>query len=166
MSAGGLARLLTQRDPHAAALQKVAFVLPASWSGFSPALSAAMDDGTARIRALLDAHDRDGLITYFLSREPARAWAAQKVDALLTTDMADGVGLAQKIAVDHPQAAATFTGDVLILTHEDDPSHPVEVARDYAAAFPHAQLEILPPGSILWRGRTRIREILTSFFND
>ena len=174
MSAGGLARLLTQRDPHATALQKVAFVLPASWSGFSPALSDAIDEGVAQVRALLEARDRAGLITYFLSREPAevqalepaRAWAAQKVDALLTTDMSDGVGLAQQIAVDHPQAAAAFAGDVLVLTHEDDPSHPVEVARDYAAAFPHAQLEILPPGSILWRGRTRIRAILTSFFND
>ncbi|GAA4516542.1 hypothetical protein GCM10023159_28270 [Brevibacterium yomogidense] len=174
MSAGGLARLLTSGDPHAAALEKVAFVLPASWAGFSPALAQAIDDSLARLRALLAGGDRDGIVDYFLSREPAevqalepaRAWARQKVDALLDTDLSDGVGLAAKIAVDSPEAAQHFTGDVLVLTHEDDPSHPVEVARDYADAFPQARLEILPPGSILWRGRARIREILNEFFND
>ena len=174
MSAGGLARLLTDGDPHAAALQRVAFVLPASWAGFSPDLAAAIDDSLARIRSLLAAGDREGLVEHFLSREPAevrelepaRAWARQKADALLETDMSDGIGLAAEFAVDHPDAARGFTGDVLVLTHEDDPSHPVEVARDYADAFPQARLEVLPPGSILWRGRTRIREILTDFFND
>src|SRR5699024_493200 len=128
----------------------------------------------ARIRSLLAAGDREGLVEHFLSREPAevrelepaRAWARQKADALLETDMSDGIGLAAEFAVDHPDAARGFTGDVLVLTHEDDPSHPVEVARDYADAFPQARLEVLPPGSILWRGRTRIREILTDFFND
>lgn len=173
MSAGGLARLLTSGDTHTAALTKVAFVLPASWAGFSPTLSDAIDDSLTRIRRLLADGDRDGLVDYFLSREPAevqtlepaRAWARQKVDALVETDMSDGVGLAVKIAVDQPEAAGDFAGDVLVLTHEDDASHPVEVAREYAAAFPRAQLEVLPPGSILWRGRTRIRQILTDFFN-
>ena len=174
MSAGGLARLLTSRDPSATPLTKVALVLPASWAGFSPALGDEIAANVSRIRTLLAAGDRAGLIEHFLSREPAevqalepaRAWAAQKVDALLTTDMADGVGLAEQVAVEHPEAAAEFPGEVLVLTHEDDPSHPVEVARDVAAAFRNSQLEILPPGSILWRGRTRIREILTDFFND
>lgn len=174
MSAGGLARLLTSQHPSAAPLTKVALVLPASWAGFSPELSADITANVTRIRALLAAGDRTGLIEHFLSREPAevqalepaRAWAAQKVDALLTTDMADGVGLAEQIAVEDPEAAAEFPGEVLVLTHEDDPSHPVEVAREAVAAFRSAQLEILPPGSILWRGRTRIREILTDFFND
>src|SRR5699024_5497481 len=141
-------------------------------AGFSPALAHAIDDSLARLRALLAAGDRDALVDYFLSREPAevqalgpaRAWARQKVDALLDTDMSDGVGLAAKFAVEDPEAAQDFSGEVLVLTHEDDPSHPVEVARDYAVAFPHAQLEVLPPGSILWRGRARIREILTEFF--
>ena len=173
MSAGGLARLITSGDPHATALTKVAFVLPASWAGFSPALSDAIDGSLARIRSLLADGDRDGLVDYFLSREPAgvqalepaRAWARQKVDALVDTDMSDGVGLAAEIAVDQPEAAGDFAGDVLILTHEDDASHPVEVAREYAASFPRSRLEVLPPGSILWRGRTRIRQILTDFFN-
>ncbi|SMY11723.1 alpha/beta fold hydrolase [Brevibacterium jeotgali] len=173
MSAGGLARLITSGDPRATALTKVAFVLPASWAGFSPTLSDALDDSLTRIRRLLADGDRDGLVDHFLSREPAevralepaRAWTRQKVDALVDTDMSDGVGLAAEIAVDQPEAAADFAGDVLVLTQEEDASHPVEIARDYAAAFPRARLEVLAPGSILWRGRTRIRRLLTDFFN-
>lgn len=173
MSAGGLARLITSRDPAAAGLEKVAFVLPASWAGFSVQQQDDIDAGVARVRGLLAAGDRDGLIAYFLSREPAevqalepaRAWAAQKVDALLSTDMSHGIGLAARTAVTDPAAAADFRGEVLVLSHEDDPSHPAEIARDYAAAFPRACLEVLPPGSILWRGRVEVRRILTEFFD-
>lgn len=178
MSAGGFARLLTSGDAAALALEKVAFVLPASWAGFAAEQQAVIDAGVSQVRALLEAGDRAGLIAHFLAREPvevqalepARAWAAQKVDALLETDMSDGVGLAAQIAVADPATAsadaARFSGEVLVLTHEDDPSHPVQVAQEYAQAFPRARLEVLPPGSILWRGRAEVRRILTEFFND
>ena len=55
------------------------------------------------------------------------------------------------------EAAGAFRGEALVLTHEDDRSHPVSVARDCAAAFPRASLEVLPAGSILWRGRSEVR---------
>lgn len=174
MSAGGLARLITERAPEAARLERVAFVLPASWDGFGPQLAARNADYSQRIRQALSSGDREALAAELLAREPAevqtmapaRAWVRAKVDALFDTDMSDGVGLAERIAVDAPGAAADFEGEVLVLTHEDDPSHPVEIARAYAAAFPAARLEILPPGSILWRGRSEVRRILTEFFND
>ncbi|WP_029088231.1 alpha/beta fold hydrolase [Brevibacterium album] len=176
MSAGGFARLLTAGDPAALALERIAFVLPASWAGFSPEQQAIIETGVSHVRALLEAGDRAGLIAHFLAREPvevqalepARAWVGQKVDALLETDMSEGVGLAAEVAVADPGTAsadaARYSGEVLVLTHEDDPSHPVEVAEEYAAAFPRARLEVLPPGSILWRGRAEVRRILTEFF--
>lgn len=173
MSAGGLARLITDGDAAARRLHKVALVLPASWDGFSPELAQRTADYVDRVRTALITGDREALVTGMLEREPAevqsmppvQAWVRSKVDALFDTDMSDGVGLAQEIAVDRPAAAADFSGRVLVLTHENDPSHPVEIARAYARAFPGAQLEILPEGSILWRGRSEVRRILTEFFN-
>ncbi|WP_349829573.1 alpha/beta hydrolase [Brevibacterium litoralis] len=174
MSAGGLARLVTSRDPHAETLQKLVFVLPASWAGFPAHLAARNRQYTADVRRFLSTGDRAGMLEYLLAREPAEvaamppavAWARAKVDALFDTDMSDGAGLSTQIAVDDPDAAADFAGEVLVLTHEDDAAHPVEIARDYAAAFTRSHLEVLPEGSILWKGRSDVRRILTEFLND
>ena len=174
MSAGGLARLITQSAPMAQGLERVAFVLPASWAGFSPELEARLHSEMTHLRAVVEAGDREELLDWMLRREPAevaqlapaQAWAAAKVDALLSTDLADGVGLAERIAVEHPEGAKDFAGEVLVLTHEDDPSHTLEVAQAYADAFAHARLVVLPAGSILWRGRSEVRRVLTDFFND
>ena len=174
MSAGGLARLITSRHPAATGLEKVAFVLPASFDGFPDHIAARNTEHLALMRRLLDAGDREGLYSELLATEPddltaakpVQDWVRQKVDALFDTDMSDGVGLAGEIAVDNPEAAADFTGEVLVLTHEDDPAHPVEMAKRYAEAFPTAELIVLPAGSILWKGRSEVRRILTGFFND
>lgn len=174
MSAGGLARLITSRHPAATKLEKVAFVLPASFDGFPDHIAARNTEHLALMRGLLDAGDREGLYDALLAAEPddltvhrpVQDWVRQKVDALFDTDMSDGVGLAGEIAVDSPAAAAEFTGDVLVLTHEDDPAHPVEMAQRYAEAFPAAELVVLPAGSILWKSRSEVRRILTGFFND
>ncbi|MCQ9385993.1 alpha/beta hydrolase [Brevibacterium sp. 50QC2O2] len=173
MSAGGLARLVTEGDPAACGLEKIAFVLPASWDHFTRELAARTARYSELLRTYLDTGDREGLTTALLAREPeqvrrlepAHAWTRAKVDAIFDTDMRDGIDLARRIAVDHPEAAAGFPGEVLVLTHEEDPSHPVEIAQQYAQAF-GARLEVLPPGSILWLGRSRVREILIDFFND
>lgn len=173
MSAGGLARLVTSGDEAACALEKIAFVLPASWAGFDAEAASRIEEMLAEMRALLAAGDRDGLVAWMLDREPpevaalapARAWAEKKAENLLTTPMRDGVGLAARVAVESPERAADFAGEVLVLTHEDDPSHPVEVAEEYATAFPQAELVVLPPGSILWRGRAEVRRVLREFFD-
>ena len=82
--------------------------------------------------------------------------------------MSDGLGLALEIAVADTDAAAenlrSFAGDVLVLTHEDDPAHPVTIAEDIHRAIPTSRLEVLPAGSILWRGRHEVRRILGTFF--
>ncbi|PMB98218.1 alpha/beta fold hydrolase [Brevibacterium luteolum] len=174
MSAGGLARLITSRHPAATKLEKVAFVLPASFDGFPDHIAARNAEHLHLMRGLLKAGDREGLYEALLATEPedltaakpVQDWVRQKVDALFDTDMSDGVGLAGEIAVDNPEAAAEFSGEVLVLTHEDDPAHPVEMAQRYAEAFPTAELIVLPAGSILWKGRSEVRRILTGFFNE
>ena len=143
MSAGGLLRLLSTGHPVTQNLEKVALVLPASFTGFS-----------AEVAELL----------------PARAWTKTKAENLVNTDMSDGLGLALEIAVDASSGddplgtLARFPGEVLVLTHDDDPAHPVEVAEAVVAAIPDSRLEVLPAGSILWRGRHEVRRILGEFF--
>lgn len=178
MSAGGLLRLLSTNHPATQNLEKVALVLPASFTGFSAEVAEANRAHVEKLRGLAAAGDVESITDLMLSREPAevaellpaRAWTKTKAENLVNTDMSDGLGLALEIAVDESTgndplgALARFPGEVLVLTHEDDPAHPVEVAEAIAAAIPEARLEVLPAGSILWRGRHEVRRILGEFF--
>lgn len=178
MSAGGLLRLLSSGHPAAQNLEKVALVLPASFTGFSAEVAETNRAYLEELRGLVAAGDVESITDLMLSREPAevakllpaRAWTKTKAESLVDTDMSDGLGLALEIAVDERAgndpltALARFPGEVLVLTHEDDPAHPVEVAEAIAAAIPTSRLEVLPAGSILWRGRHEVRRILGEFF--
>ena len=174
MSAGALARLITDGHPAARSLKKVAFVLPASWTTPPEHLMENFAAYTTMLRGYVESGDEDGLAHALLEREApevrqmpeAQQFARGRARAIMTTDLKDGIGLARQTAVDNPAGAADFAGEVLVLTHEDDNSHPVEVAQKYAAAFPSARLEVLPRGSILWRGRQDVRRILGEFFGS
>ncbi|WP_193096058.1 alpha/beta hydrolase [Brevibacterium sp. FME17] len=178
MSAGGLLRLLSTTDPRTQNLKKVALVLPASFTGFSAEVAEANRAYLEKLRGPVASGDVESITDLMLSREPAgvaellpvRAWTKTRAENLVDTDMSDGLGLALEIAVDEStgndplSALARFPGEVLVLTHADDPAHPVEVAEAIAAAIPAARLEVLPAGSILWRGRHEVRRILGEFF--
>ena len=174
MSAGGLLRLLSTADPVTRNLEKVALVLPASFTGFSAEAADRNRVYLEKLRALASTADVEGIVDLMLSREPAevadllpaRAWTRTKAENLINTDMSDGLGLALETAVDDARldTLAQFPGEVLVLAHEADPAHPVEIADSIAAAIPHSQLEVLPAGSILWRGRHEVRRILNEFF--
>ncbi|GAA1863694.1 alpha/beta fold hydrolase [Brevibacterium marinum] len=184
MSAGGLLRLLATEHPVTRGLEKVALVLPASFTGFSAEVSDRNRAHLERLRELVSSGDVEGVVDLMLSREPAevaellpaRAWTRTKAENLVGTDMSDGLGLALEIAVDANEGddpgenggpmgtLARWPGQVLVLTHEDDPAHPVEIAEAVAAAIPGSRLEVLPAGSILWRGRHKVRRILGEFF--
>lgn len=182
MSAGGLLRLLSDGHPVTERLEKVALVLPASFTGFPAEVVRSHTAYLESLRGLVAAGDVEGITDIMLSREPAevadllpaRAWTRTKAENLVTTDMSDGLGLALEIAVDGQylgggldaalERLRDFAGEVLVLTHEDDPAHPVFIAEEIAAAIPDSRLEVLPAGSILWRGRHEVRRILGDFF--
>ncbi|AZL06923.1 MAG: alpha/beta fold hydrolase [Brevibacterium aurantiacum] len=178
MSAGGLLRLLSTGHPVTQNLEKVALVLPASFTGFSAEVAETNRAHLEKLRELSAAGDVESITDLMLSREPAevaellpaRAWTKTKAENLVNTDMSDGLGLALEIAVDASSGdnplgtLARFPGEVLVLTHDDDPAHPVEVAEAVVAAIPDSRLEVLPAGSILWRGRHEVRRILGEFF--
>ena len=182
MSAGGLLRLLSDGHPVIEGLEKVALVLPASFAGFPAEVVRSHSAYLESLRGLVAAGDVEGITDLMLSREPAevadllpaRAWTRTKAENLITTDMSDGLGLALEIAVDGQylgggldaslERLRDFAGEVLVLTHEDDPAHPAFIAEEIAAAIPGSRLEVLPAGSILWRGRHEVRRILGDFF--
>lgn len=199
MSAGGLLNLISSGHPVTRQLEKVALVLPASFTGFTAEVLDRNRSYLQTLRGLVAAVDIDGITDLMLSREPAevadllpaRAWTRAKAENLVETDMSDGLGLALEVAVDgvssnggadavdggavdagaddgvvdeQLETLARFPGEVLVLTHADDPAHPVEIAESIAAAIPDSRLEVLPAGSILWRGRHEVRRILGEFF--
>ncbi|MDK8434398.1 MULTISPECIES: alpha/beta hydrolase [unclassified Brevibacterium] len=211
MSAGGLLNLISNGHPVTRQLEKVALVLPASFTGFTAEVLDRNRSYLETLRGLVAAADIEGITDLMLSREPAevadllpaRAWTRAKAENLVETDMSDGLGLTLEIAVDGVSsnggadaddavagnggadavdggavdagadygavderlaALARFPGEILVLTHTDDPAHPVEIAESIAAAIPDSRLEILPAGSILWRGRHEVRRILGEFF--
>ena len=204
MSAGGLLNLISNGHPVTRQLEKVALVLPASFTGFTAEVLDRNRSYLETLRGLVAAADIEGITDLMLSREPAevadllpaRAWTRAKAENLVETDMSDGLGLTLEIAVDggagdggadagddgavdggagnggaddgavdeRLAALARFPGEILVLTHTDDPAHPVEIAESIAAAIPDSRLEILPAGSILWRGRHEVRRILGEFF--
>lgn len=53
----------------------------------------------------------------------------------------------------------------LIIAQEQDPDHPVWVAEQLAASLKHACLEVLPPGGILVRHRSAMRELIGGFLS-
>ena len=60
---------------------------------------------------------------------------------------------------------AAVTAPVLVVAQEEDPAHPVWVAQQLAAALPHAHLEVMAPGGVLWRHRALMRELIGEFLS-
>lgn len=171
MSAGALVRYAIERPW---ALEKIVMVLPAALDGSPTPASRGQQEAAARAKSLVAAGDAEALAAGLAAREPAavreipaaRSWFLERARTLLTTDQKDGLDLPWEAAIDDLSALATVTAPVLVLTHEEDVSHPVSVARSYAEHLPNATLEVLPAGSILWLGRSRVREIVSGFLND
>ena len=107
-------------------LEKVALVLPASFTGFPAEVATANRSYLERLRGLVADEDIDGIVDLMLSREPAevaqmlpaRAWTKAKAENLIGTDMSDGLGLALETAVDDTAEAAenlrAFPGEILV----------------------------------------------------
>jgi pimeloyl-ACP methyl ester carboxylesterase len=55
------------------------------------------------------------------------------------------------------------TADVLVLAQEDDPLHPVQVARDLVAVLPKARLVVFDRPGVVFRERARLRALVSEF---
>ncbi|WGW12536.1 alpha/beta hydrolase [Saxibacter everestensis] len=172
MGAGALARMLADSPDR---FEKAAFVLPAVLDGTTRSAGRTrMMSRVDRMVELAARHDTAGIAQQLALREPeevravpaAQAWFEHQAELIVNSDARFGLTLPSERAVDSAAALGAVQARTLVLTHEDDEAHPVEVAEAYAAALPNAELVVLPAGSILWLGRSKIREIINGFLND
>lgn len=81
-----------------------------------------------------------------------------------TPDRFDRVLLALPARLAVPLAEMRRVGaPVLVIGQRADDVHPEAVARETAAAFPHARLEIFPAGGLLTAHRDELRTLITGF---
>ncbi len=69
-------------------------------------------------------------------------------------------------AVTDRDELAAVRAPVLIVAQEDDPVHPLSVARQLARILPEAHVEVFPPGGLLWAHRVKLRAVIGEFLGD
>lgn len=168
MGAGALCAGLA-RDP--ARFERLVLVLPAVLD--RPRTDAAMER-FARLAGLVDARDVDGAAAHLLAEQPAdlrgdagvRQWCRDQAERLVATPVARALRtLPHERPLTDRDALQAVRAEVLVLAQEGDPAHPVPVAEQLADVLPHASLEVLPPGGIMWRHRARVRDLVGSFLS-
>ncbi|GAA2755924.1 alpha/beta fold hydrolase [Actinopolymorpha rutila] len=102
------------------------------------------------------ARDRPDVVAW--SQDRARALAGPAFARVLRA-FADQKPLADRGVL------ARCTAPVLVVGQEGDDAHPADVARETAAALPNAELEVFPPGGLLWEHRSATRARISAFLN-
>ncbi|MEO8518943.1 MAG: alpha/beta hydrolase [Dermatophilaceae bacterium] len=87
------------------------------------------------------------------------------LDRPRTDDALEGLELASEVPLSDRAVLAAVIAPVLVIAQEQDPEHPVWVAEELVASLKNARLEVLPPGGILVRHRSRTRELIGGFLN-
>lgn len=170
MGSGALLSLLARRPER---FDRVVLFLPAALD------RPRTDEAGRRVAALaeaLDARDTESVRRLVLEELPAdlrgqpavAAYAATRAAYLLGSP---GVAVALRALprvtpVDDRSRLAAVSADVLLLAQEGDPLHPVQVARDLAAALPRARLVAFAEPGAAFRERARLRAEVTDFLND
>lgn len=117
----------------------------------------AADDPRALERAVRQELPAD------LAGASVEAYVAARTSYLRACDLAPLVRTLQgTVPVPDRSALAAVTAEVLVLAQEQDPVHPVQVAREVAAAIPGARLEVFPRPGVLFRppDRARLRHLV------
>ena len=77
----------------------------------------------------------------------------------------DRLGLSAAVPLTDRAVLAAVTAPALVIAQEQDPAHPVGVARQLAASLPGAHLVVMPPGGILLRHRAVMRDLVGGFLS-
>jgi pimeloyl-ACP methyl ester carboxylesterase len=166
MGAGALCHWL-EREPKR--FERVVFALPAVLD--TPRSDAAMERLVAMAQAA-DDRDVEGMADLLAEEQPAglrdtravRHWCDQQAHRLVGTPVSRALrSLPHEVAMDDREALSGIPVPVLVLAQEGDPAHPVHIAEEIAGRVPHARLEMLPEGGIMWRHRARVRELVGRF---
>lgn len=168
MGAGAICHLL-ERVPDR--FERVVLALPAvlDTQRTDSALERLLEMGR-----LADDHDTDGVCELLLFEQPpqhrddpiVRAWCRDQADTIVRTDVSRALrSIPLATALHDRRSLSGITAQLLVIAQEDDPAHPLWVAREIADLVPGAQLEVLPPGGILWSHRARVRELVRGFLS-
>jgi pimeloyl-ACP methyl ester carboxylesterase len=168
LGAGALTRLLSTTPGR---FERVVFVLPSVLD--QPRGPAA--ERLLRLAAVAELGDVDGAAALLLAEQPrlvrdradVRQWVRRQAGVLVSAPVGNSL---RAIAAEAPVAdrgqLAAVAARALVIAQQDDAAHPVAVAESLAAAFPSADLVVLPPGGVLWSHRQRTRELISGFLND
>lgn len=166
MGAGAICHLLERRPDR---FERVVLALPAVLD--TPRTDTALRR-LLEMAQLADERDVDGVTELLLLEQPAehrgselvRRWCADQARVIVRTDVSRALRtIPHAVALHDRRCLREVSTPVLILACEDDPAHPVWVARELAEVLPNAHLEVLPPGGILWTHRAQVRDLLKGF---
>lgn len=162
----GASTLLRLLVTHPARFDRVVLFLPASLDAPEPGpvrraaeLVAALT--TADPGAVEQAVRQE--LPVDLGGDSVEAYVAARTSYLLSSDLAPLVrALEGEVPVPDRGALRAVRAAVLVIAQERDPVHPVQVAREVAAAIPGARLEVFPEPGVLFRpaARARLRELV------
>ena len=168
MGAGAICHLV-ERDPDR--FERVVLALPAVLD--TPRTDSALER-LLEMGRLAQEHDTDGVAELLLFDQPVehrdeqvvRNWCRDQADTIVRTDVSRALRSIPHVTALHDrQSLARVTAQVLVITQQDDPAHPLWVGREIAELVPNARLEVLPPGGILWSHRARVRELVREFLS-
>ena len=150
LGCGALLRILRDAPDR---FERLAMVMPA-------ALDEARTDGaTVRLQQLgaaIDRGDVDAVTELLLTEVPEALRGRRAVPLLLARRAAELVQRPAPVprTTDRPLAdrvvLARVTAPTLVIGQAEDRLHPLELAREVAAALPRAELLALPEGGVFW----------------
>lgn len=168
MGAGALCSLLAHTPLR---FERLVFVMPAVLD--RPRTDDALDR-LAEMALCVDHRDVEGLAALLLQEQPVavrtqpavRLWCRRQASALVGTSVSRALrALPAAVPLTDRAVLATVTAPALVIAQEQDPAHPVWVAEQLAASLPHAHLEVMPPGGIMWRHRGEMRDLIGGFLS-
>jgi pimeloyl-ACP methyl ester carboxylesterase len=150
--------------------ERLVFVLPAALDGRSPS------EHGGEMADRVDRRDVEGLARMLVAWQPeavrdrpaVRLWARRHADELAGTAVAQALRtMPEQVPLPGGvEPLGRVRAPALVVAQAGDPIHPVAAAERLAGLLPHARLEVLEPGGVLWEGRARLRELLSGFLSE
>ncbi|WP_156822697.1 alpha/beta fold hydrolase [Demetria terragena] len=168
MGAGAICRLL-EDDPDR--FERIVLVIPAVLD--SPRKDAAMQR-MRHLAQLAEERDVDAVQEALLRDQPSGvrtrpdvvAWCQRQAQVVVATDVRRALRtIPRATSMSDRTALQRVSAPILVIAQEADPGHPVSVAHEIGAQAPHARVEILPPGGVLWEHRDRVRRLIGEFLD-
>lgn len=168
MGAGAICRLL-EDDPYR--FERIVLVIPAVLD--TPRRDAALHR-LLQMAQYAEERDVEAVAELLLRDQPigvrARpdvvAWCQRQAQLIVATDVRHALRtIPHATAMSDRTVLQRVSAPVLVLAQEDDAAHPVGVAQEIGRQVPHAQVEVLPPGGILWQHRDQVRRLIARFFD-